>query len=553
MSGGSAPTPPDPVRTANAQTRSNIQTARANQAMNMVDQRGPGYRTDYNKTGSQTIKGPNGTSYKVPTYAAKTQLTGKNKRIYDNSMTATNRAARAAGGYAQDVLNQGDLNFNGISQGGNAGAIGMGRQGMVGAGPQLNGSVAQGNIRGGFNQGGNVTGQIADAGSIQNGFNQGGKVTGNIADAGDITSSYSGDFARQRNQVQDALMARMNPSLQQDKGALESRLASQGIGIGSEAYQSAMGDFGQQTNDARLAAILGAGQEQSRLVGMERDRAGFENQAQGQQFGQNAARSGFANDAAAQRFAQSQETAAFANNAQGQRFGQNETQAGFANDAVAQRYSQNQGAAQFANNAQGQQFGQDLQQVGMQNAARQDMYDNQFARVGANNQASTQQQANNLRQAGYADSTRARDINERMTLRNDPMQRLQALAGLGQPQQAPGAAIPQAGVANTDIAGLINGNYQSQVANYNTQQQGQQELVGGILSAGAYALSDERTKENVKKVGKTNDGQQIYTYRYKTGGPIQMGLMAQEVEKKHPDAVKTIGGVKLVNYGKAAR
>lgn len=30
-----------------------------------------------------------------------------------------------------------------------------------------------------------------------------------------------------------------------------------------------------------------------------------------------------------------------------------------------------------------------------------------------------------------------------------------------------------------------------------------------------------------------------------------MGLMAQEVEKKHPDAVKTIDGVKAVDYGKA--
>ena len=30
---------------------------------------------------------------------------------------------------------------------------------------------------------------------------------------------------------------------------------------------------------------------------------------------------------------------------------------------------------------------------------------------------------------------------------------------------------------------------------------------------------------------------------------VQMGLMAQEVEKKKPEAVEEIGGIKHVNYG----
>ena len=66
-------------------------------------------------------------------------------------------------------------------------------------------------------------------------------------------------------------------------------------------------------------------------------------------------------------------------------------------------------------------------------------------------------------------------------------------------------------------------------------------------------LSDERTKENVKHVGKTFDGQPIYKFNYKGNDEPRMGLMAQDVEKKHPDAVHDIGGLKMVDYDKATR
>lgn len=73
------------------------------------------------------------------------------------------------------------------------------------------------------------------------------------------------------------------------------------------------------------------------------------------------------------------------------------------------------------------------------------------------------------------------------------------------------------------------------------------------VGAGAGALlgllSDRRAKTDIKKVGKTDDGLNVYTYRYKFGGPVHMGVMAQEVEKKIPDAVEEIDGVKTVKYG----
>ena len=64
-------------------------------------------------------------------------------------------------------------------------------------------------------------------------------------------------------------------------------------------------------------------------------------------------------------------------------------------------------------------------------------------------------------------------------------------------------------------------------------------------------FSDERLKENIKKIGETNDGQNIYKYNYKGEPRTQIGLIAQDVEKSHPDAVGQQQGYKTVDYDKA--
>jgi len=61
-------------------------------------------------------------------------------------------------------------------------------------------------------------------------------------------------------------------------------------------------------------------------------------------------------------------------------------------------------------------------------------------------------------------------------------------------------------------------------------------------------ISDKRAKENVQPIGKTNDGQTIYRFNYKGDPRTQIGLMAQEVEKEHPEAVGRSGKYKTVDY-----
>ena len=100
-----------------------------------------------------------------------------------------------------------------------------------------------------------------------------------------LQDSYITDFSADRTKVEDALFSRLNPQLERDRASLETSLANKGVKLGSAAYDRAMTDFGQTTNDARTAAILAAGQEQSRLANLARDAAMFGNQAKTGQYG----------------------------------------------------------------------------------------------------------------------------------------------------------------------------------------------------------------------------------------------------------------------------
>ena len=67
-------------------------------------------------------------------------------------------------------------------------------------------------------------------------------------------------------------------------------------------------------------------------------------------------------------------------------------------------------------------------------------------------------------------------------------------------------------------------------------------------SAGLLALSDKRLKRDIKKVGKLN-GFNLYRFKYLWDDVMRLGFIAQEVEKKRPDAVVKVGMFKAVNYG----
>lgn len=148
---------------------------------------------------------------------------------------------------------------------------------------------------------------------------------------------------------------------------------------------------------------------------------------------------------------------------------------------------------------------------------------------------------------------RAQGAQEALAQRNQPINEISALLSGSQVSQ-PNFINPQMPtIPTTDNAGLINQNYQQKLAAWQQSNAMGQSILGGLFGLGAAGImaSDEKVKEDVKEVGKTKDGQPIYTYRYKGSPMMQMGLMAQDVEKRDPDAVIKVGGVKMVNYPKA--
>lgn len=81
-------------------------------------------------------------------------------------------------------------------------------------------------------------------------------------------------------------------------------------------------------------------------------------------------------------------------------------------------------------------------------------------------------------------------------------------------------------------------------------------LLGAGATLGAAAkLSDKRAKENLKKVGALDNGLKVYVGNYKKETGLdtrpQLFLIAQEVEKKKPEAVKEADGYLAVDYKKA--
>lgn len=78
--------------------------------------------------------------------------------------------------------------------------------------------------------------------------------------------------------------------------------------------------------------------------------------------------------------------------------------------------------------------------------------------------------------------------------------------------------------------------------------------MGAFGPAGWLLASDERVKEDVKPIGKLDDGQNVYSFRYADEPVTRIGLLAQEVLEHEPDAVFEMpGGLLMVDHARATR
>ena len=190
---------------------------------------------------------------------------------------------------------------------------------------------------------------------------------------------------------------------------------------------------------------------------------------------------------------------------------------------------------QFTNDAALNAANYGTQAQGLSNAAAL-----AAAQYGSQNATTNAQMQNQARQQA---------IQEAYAARNQPLNEINSLMS-GTQVASPGSmygGTPQTGLGGTDYAGIQQANTAAQTQSSNSAMGGLFGLAGTLGSA--FMLSDRRAKTDIQRVGTTDGGVPLYKYRYKDGGPVQIGVMADEVPHA---AVMRPDGLMAVDYARVS-
>jgi hypothetical protein len=496
-SGPSAPPPPDPVKTAAAQTQQNIKSATAQAELDRIDQ--------YTPQGSSTYKIIGYNADGTPKYEQRTTLSADEQKKYDlNNQVAIalDQLAHDSVGRVNQIENT-PFNYDGMTP--LVTSVGGNNPYHLQNGPGV----------------GSVKSDVGDVGQVRSATGQEGGQIQRGLDYSNLTAlPGTGDFSADARRVADSVYgqaaSRLDPRFQQDESDMRSRLAAQGISENSDAYRREMDNFARSKNDAYNQAAYSAqqagSQEQSRIFGL----------AMGaRQQGQNEANT----------------QGNFANSAQQQAYDQAMGTLGQQNQAQGQKYDQAQAIAQLFNQAQQQLFSQGQASAAMNNTNQNTW----FNQAGAD--------------AALSNSGRQQQIEEATYLRNLPLNDIAALLGTGAQVQMPNfEQVAQVGVAAPDYQGIVQNNYNQALNQYNQQQQARSQMMGqifGTIGTAATMFSDARLKTDIRQIGELANGIKTYAFKY-IGDKLQrFGVMAQDVLGIMPAAVRVASnGYMAVDYGK---
>ena len=347
-------------------------------------------------------------------------------------------------------------------------------------------------------QGPGIQTSVADAGSISGGpsanaYGLAGGINPNAYGQAQSQVNMNGVAAMPVNAGttgQQAIMQRLQPQIDQTQAATAQRLANQGIPQGSEAWNNAMRQQGQDFNDLySQAALQGIGLDMS---------------------------------ANQQGYGQALSNAGLYNSALGQNFGQGVTGQQLNNSAVGQNFGQGQAAASMQNAAQNQQFNQNLQAMNAGNAAQ--------------GQSMAQQQG--------LYNMPLNQITALMSGSQIQNPQFQAYTG----QNVAAAPVFQGAQAQ----GQYNqGLYGQQMAGYNAQMGALGSLAGAAGTAAGGIWSDVRLKRNIVRLADHPRG--FGLYEYDIGNRHEIGVLAQEILTVMPEAViRTPSGLMKVDYERLA-
>jgi len=457
-----APAAPDYVGAAQEQGRQNVQASLATNYLNQANQVGPNGSLTYSYDPTQGHTLADGTF--IPQTTATTTLSPEQQRLYDqNTLMSTNLNDLAIQGigYVGDQANQ-PIDQNALPSLRSGLATSPFQTTAAPTGLSITGAPSQGQYQTAYDFG--------SAGAMPN----------------------AADFAGQRDQITNAMMERLQPYIERDRAAMDTRLANQGITHGSEAYNWDNNNFQKGVNDQRIAALLAGDQQQQNLF----------------------------------------------NNAMGirqQGVGEAQSQGNFFNNATNSQFQQGLAASGFNNQAQGQQFGQNQQQLTN------------------NNQANEAQFNQGLASAQFENQARQQAIQEQDYFRNQPLNMLNALRSGNQVQMPSFGNV--SGGSQIEAAPTYQAtadSYQGAMQQYQAQMQMYGGILGGLTSLGGAAIiaSDRRLKRNIELLSIRPDGLGVYSYNMLWSDEPQIGVMADEVAAFRPEALgPRLGGFATVNYG----
>ena len=392
----SAPTPPDPAATAAAQSKANIETAQAQQKLNMVGSYGPdgsvSWRADPNSPGG---------------YSQYTELSPGQQSLYDLGNSAQQNALR--------VANDQIIRVNGALQQ-----------------PLYMPGLKNIDWRPSFDKAPDAPtfDRLQGGPDYQQSFDYDGaqrRLDPRYDDSGAVMAAQYGQAA-----------SRLDPMWQHRQDRLETQLANQGLDRNSTAYQTAMGDFGRDRNDAYNQAIYSA-------IGTGADR-------------------------------------------QNQLFGQGLSAGQFYNQGVGQDYAQNLGAAQFLNQALAQGYGDYVNQNQVNNQYAQQEYGNAYQNANFDNNWRQQDFNNYATQTQFNNETANQHLQNQAYVQNQPLNQFNSLMSSSQVSMPQGFGYTPSSVAGTNVAGIYNQDYQNRLGAYQTQMQNRSSMLGGLFGLGGAIL-----------------------------------------------------------------
>lgn len=283
--------------------------------------------------------------------------------------------------------------------------------------------------------------------------------------AGQIQGSVeTPELTQQR--VTDALYKQqtqyLDPQFERSQARMENQLANQGITRGSEAWNTAMQEAGMQKQQAYESARNAAIQQ-----GVAAGSQMYQNQLAGGQF---------------------------ANTAQQQAYQQSLSNAQMQNQARAQQLQEALSTGQFQNEAQAQAYQQELQNIQNQNAVLSQQFGFGQQNAALANQAANQQYAQQLSNAQLANQALQQNFANAQTLRQEPINILNAVRSGAQMQTA---AQPQVGVSQPgqlatwsgpDYLGAATAQGQYNQGAYNAQQAAGSSMTSGLMGLGSAGI-----------------------------------------------------------------